>query len=55
MDAWQRMAFIFGSAGFPRDERKFFINAHQYDGPFEKVLAKWSKNVSFPVKWTVQK
>ncbi len=44
MDAWQRMAFIFGAAGFPRDERKFFINAHQFEGPFEQVLAKWSKN-----------
>ncbi|PWV68848.1 retron-type reverse transcriptase [Halomonas sp. A11-A] len=44
MDAWQRMAFIFGASGLPSDERKFFINGHQYDGPFETVLAKWSKN-----------
>lgn len=44
MDAWQRMAFIFGAAGFPRDERKFFIDMHKYEGPFEQVLAKWSKS-----------
>ena len=44
MDAWQRMAFIFGIAGLPSDEKKHFINMHQYQGPFEMTLAKWSKN-----------
>lgn len=44
MDAWQRMAFIFGVSGLPSDEKKHFINMHQYQGPFETALAKWSKN-----------
>ena len=26
MDPWQRMAFIFGSADFPSDEKRYFIN-----------------------------
>jgi hypothetical protein len=44
MDSWQKMAFIYGLSGFPRDEKKYFINNCQHDGPYETVLAKWSKN-----------
>jgi retron-type reverse transcriptase len=44
MDAWQRMAFIFGASGLPSDEKKYFINMQQTNGPYETVLAKWSKN-----------
>lgn len=43
MDAWQKMAFIYGASGFPGDEKKYFINMWQHEGPFETVLAKWSK------------
>lgn len=44
MDSWQKMAFIYGASGFPRDEKKYFINSCLHDGPYETVLAKWSKN-----------
>lgn len=44
MDSWQKMAFIYGASGFPRDEKKYFINNCHHDGPYETVLAKWSKN-----------
>lgn len=44
MDAWQRMAYIFSVSGLPSDEKKYFISMHQYDGPFETVLSKWSKS-----------
>jgi len=44
MDPWQKMGFIYCVSGFPRDEKKYFINRFDYDGPFDKILAKWSKN-----------
>lgn len=44
MDEWQRMAYIFSVSGLPSDEKKYFINMHQSNGPYEIVLAKWSKN-----------
>jgi hypothetical protein len=44
MDEWQRMAYIFSVSGLPSDEKKYFINMHQSNGPYETVLAKWSKN-----------
>ncbi len=43
MDPWLKMAFIFGASAFPNDEKKYFVNKWQYDGPFEEILAKWSK------------
>jgi retron-type reverse transcriptase len=44
MDPWQKMAFIYCSGSFPSDERKYFINKLQYEGPFDLTLSKWSKN-----------
>ena len=43
MDSWQKMAFIYAVSGLPKDEKKYFINRWKPDGPFEEVLAKWSK------------
>ncbi|VGO16320.1 hypothetical protein PDESU_04911 [Pontiella desulfatans] len=43
MDPWQKMAFIYCCSGLPRDEKKYFINRWEFDRPFEKVLAKWSR------------
>lgn len=44
MDPWQKMGFIYCVSGFPKDEKKYFINRFDYDGPFDKTLSKWSKN-----------
>lgn len=44
MDPWQKMGFIFCMSGFPSDEKKYFINRFDNEGPFDKILAKWSKN-----------
>ncbi len=44
MDEWQRMAYIYSVSGLPSDEKKYFINMHKSNGPYETVLAKWSKN-----------
>ena len=44
MDPWMQLAFILGMSGFPRDEKKYFINRWTFDRPFNKVLAKWSKD-----------
>lgn len=45
MDPWQKMAFIYASAGLPKDEKKYFLNRHELHRPFEKALARWAKNV----------
>lgn len=45
MDPWQRLAFLYGVADLPPDEKQFFINRFTYHRPFEIVLAKWSKDV----------
>ena len=46
MDPWQRMAFVYCISILPRDERQFFlrsrIQSHDYSGPFESQLMKWS-------------
>lgn len=44
MDPWQQMSFIYCASGFPKDEKKFFINRFDYGEPFKKILAKWSKS-----------
>lgn len=44
MDPWQKMGFMYCVSGFPKDEKRFFINRFDYDGPFDEILAKWSKN-----------
>ena len=44
MDIWQQMGFIYCVSGFPKDEKKYFINRFDYDGPFHQILSKWSKN-----------
>lgn len=44
MDPWQQMSFLYCVSGLPRDEKKYFINRFSYDGPFEIILSKWSKN-----------
>ncbi len=44
MDPWQKMSFLYCVSGFPKDEKKYFINRSNYDGTFDKILAKWSKN-----------
>lgn len=43
MDPWQKMAFIYCASGFPVDERKYFLNRLEYEGPYDTTLAKWSK------------
>lgn len=45
MDPWQQIAYIYGSSGFPKDEKKYFLNRFNFSRPFEQVLAKWAKNV----------
>lgn len=42
MDLGQRLAFLHGSAGFPADERKYFIQRHQatFVRPLESIVAK---------------
>lgn len=45
MDPWQKMAYIYSISGLPKDEKKYFINKINFDRPFDKVLAKWSKDV----------
>lgn len=44
MDAWQKIAYIYGMSGFPDDEKKYFLNNLELNRPFEKILAKWAKN-----------
>lgn len=44
MDPWQKIAFIYCASGLPADEKKYFINRFNFDRPFEKILAKWSKD-----------
>jgi retron-type reverse transcriptase len=43
MDNWQQIAYIYGSSGFPKDEKKYFLNRCTFSRPFEEVLAKWAK------------
>ncbi|MCY7333527.1 MAG: RNA-directed DNA polymerase [Pseudanabaena sp. CAN_BIN31] len=46
MDSWQRMAYIYGSSGFPKDEKTYFLNERcSLERPFEQILAKWAKSV----------
>jgi retron-type reverse transcriptase len=45
MDNWQKMAFIFCSSALPKDEKKYFLNRFNYEGPFEDVLSKWAKSI----------
>jgi hypothetical protein len=43
MESWQQMAFIFSAAGFPREERRYFINRFRFERPLMDVLSKWAK------------
>ena len=43
MDPWQKMAFIYSSSLFPRDERKFFLRRVQIASPFDQCLLQWAK------------
>jgi len=43
MDPWQKMAYIYGISGLPKDEKKYFINSQSFNRPFESVLAQWAK------------
>ncbi|MFZ3060766.1 MAG: reverse transcriptase domain-containing protein [Candidatus Methanoperedens sp.] len=45
MDPWQKIAFIFGSSGFPKDEKKYFISKLTLTRPYEETVANWAKNV----------
>lgn len=45
MDSWQKIAFIYAISGLPLDEKKYFINRWEFNGPFEETLAKWSKKI----------
>jgi retron-type reverse transcriptase len=45
MDPWQKFAFIFATAGFPVDEKKYFINRQKFERPFDIELARWSRSV----------
>jgi len=44
MDYWQQIAYIYGISGFPKDEKKHFLNQFQFSRPFEQILIKWAKN-----------
>lgn len=44
MDPWQKMAFLYCAKDLPSDEKKYFIKRWKQEGPFDEVLAKWSKN-----------
>ncbi len=44
MDDWQKMAYLFCVSGFPKDEKKYFLNRFSFDRPFYQILSKWSKN-----------
>jgi hypothetical protein len=43
MDPWSRRAFLFTTGRFPRDERRFFLNAVSDPDPLEKLLIKYAK------------
>ena len=45
MDSWQKAAYIYSISGLPKDDKKYFINRQKFTRPFEKALAKWSKNL----------
>lgn len=45
LDPWQKMAFLYCTSGFPKDEKKYFINRLSLHRPFEKILGKWSKSI----------
>ncbi|RJG21164.1 Retron-type reverse transcriptase [Paenibacillus thiaminolyticus] len=45
MDPWQKMAFIYGVSGLPKDEKRFFLNSLTHQRPFDSVLIKWAKNI----------
>lgn len=46
MDPWQKSAFIYAASGFPRDEKRYFINRQklEFERPFELTLAKWARS-----------
>lgn len=44
MDPWQQMAFIYCVSKWPRDERRYFLNRHQYSSPFNQHLMKLSRS-----------
>lgn len=45
MDPWQKMAFVYGISGLPKDEKKYFLNKATVYRPFDIILSKWAKNV----------
>lgn len=45
MDAWQKLAFMFSVSVLPTDEKRYFLSRLSLERPFEKILAKWAKNV----------
>lgn len=45
MDSWQKMAFVYGISGLPKDEKKYFINRISFYRPFDIILSKWAKNI----------
>lgn len=45
MDPWQKMAFTFCASSFPKDEKKYFLNRFEHNGPFMDALSKWAKVV----------
>lgn len=44
MDNWQRIAYIYGCSGLPKDEKKYFLRRLDLNRPFETILVKWAKN-----------
>ncbi|NEO88340.1 MAG: hypothetical protein F6J87_29405 [Spirulina sp. SIO3F2] len=44
MDTWQRIAYIYGCSGLPKDEKKYFLGNLKSKRPFESVLIGWAKN-----------
>ncbi len=45
MDPWQKMAFIYAMSGLPKDEKRFFLRAQNFERPFDKILSEWAKSV----------
>ena len=44
MDPWQRIAFTYCASSFPKDEKKYFLNRFDHQGPFADTLYKWAKS-----------
>ncbi len=44
MDPWQQLAFIYSVSKWPKDERTYFLNRHEYKSHFNRQLMQLSKD-----------